>query len=282
MQSKLYNDLVIFNGKLVSADQINLGIDNRSFKYGDGLFESIRLTNGEPRFLNYHYERLIEGMKLLKIETDNSFTEEFLLKQITRLRAVISGAKEGRIRVTIYRNGGGLYTPNVNSFSYLLELTPLAINGYPLNINGLHLDVYNEITKPLGVLSNYKTNNALVSVLAGVYKSGKGLDEAVILNQEGRVCEAISSNIFFTTLKNEVVTPALSEGCLAGVMRRVVMERLSINYQVSETEVNINNLADYKECFITNATRGVQWVQRIGNINFGNEIIQTMYPQIDL
>lgn len=282
MQSKMYNELVIFNGKLVSTDQINLGIDNRSFKYGDGLFESIRLCNGEARLLSYHYERLIAGMKLLKIEPDNTFTEEFLLKQIKRLVSVLSGIKDGRIRVTIFRNGGGLYTPSMNTFSYLLELTPLLISGYPLNVNGLHLDVFSEITKPLGVLSNYKTNNALVSVLAGVFKSGRGLDEAVIINQEGRVCETISSNIFFVTSQKEVITPELSEGCLDGVMRRLLIERLKKKYCVIETKINLSDLVLYKECFVSNTTRGIQWVKDIGSVNFGNEFSFNIHAELNL
>lgn len=275
----MHNDLVILNGKLISKSQAYLDIDNRSFRYGDGLFESIRIHQGQPMLFNYHFERVSAGIKLLQLEPDNNFNEDYLIKQILRLKAIHTGTKEARVRISLFRNGGGLYTPLNNSFSCLIELTPLAINGYPLNVTGLKTDIFVEIKKPLGILSNFKTNNALTSVLAGIYKSKSGLDEAIILNQEGRLCESISSNLFFVDNKERIITPALSEGCLAGVMRKYVMNLLKEEFEIFEAEISVKDLETYTGCFITNATRGIQWIEYIGSVKYQATEIQLLHQK---
>ena len=96
--------------------------------------------------------------------------------------------------------------------------------------------------------------------MAGLYRKQKGVDDVLVLNQDGFLCESVSSNIF-VWYDGKLYTPALSEGCVAGVMRRVVIELAAENnYEVVEAQINpdIMHLAD--ELFFTNAIQGIQWV----------------------
>src|SRR5690606_33607853 len=164
---------------------------------------------------------------------------------------------EVRLRLSVYRDGEGLYSPEINRTAYVLEATPLSTADVK---NGLIIDVYQEHRKPYSSLSKLKTANSLVYVMAGLFRKQKGVDDVVVLNQDGFLCESVSSNIF-VWYDEKLYTPALSEGCVAGVMRRVVIEMAAENqYEVIEAQINpdIMHLAD--ELFFTNAIQGIQWV----------------------
>ena len=77
-------------------------------------------------------------------------------------------------------------------------------------------------------LSNLKSSNALYYVMAGLYKKQLGIEDCLVLNTEGRIAEAISSNIFLIR-GNELFTPGLEEACVAGVMREYIIEHERLN-----------------------------------------------------
>ena len=111
-------------------------------------------------------------------------------------------------------------------------------SNYELNQKGLIIDVFDELTKPINKLANYKTSNALVYVMAGLFQKQNRLDEAILLNEQGFLCESTSSNVF-VVYQNQIYTPALSEGCVAGVMRSVVLQ-LAKTHNLPLVEAQIN------------------------------------------
>ena len=122
------------------------------------------------------------------------------------------------------------------------------------------MDLFDELPKPVNILSNLKTSNALVYVMAGVFKDQHSLDEVLIINQNGFLCEAMSSNVF-VVYNQEIYTPALTEGCIAGVMRHVVMKLAKENnLNIIEAQINPAILDQAEEVFVTNASKGIQWV----------------------
>src|SRR6187402_1630996 len=149
-----------FNGQILPADSKLLTIGNRSFKYGDGLFESMRLMKGKLKFADLHADRLQRGMKALKID-GYSQMDAWFLKDITEQLAIRNKAKHGRIRLTVYRDAEGLYTPSTNGMGYCLELTPADEPRYFLNEKGLIVDIFTDLPKACNYLSNIKTCNSL-------------------------------------------------------------------------------------------------------------------------
>src|SRR6187402_2953384 len=99
-----------FNGEIVPADSKVLTVANRSFKYGDGLFESMRMLKGQLKFANEHAQRLQKGMKALKIDGYSQMDSWFLKEKAEQL-ASVNKIKHGRLRLTVYRDAEGLYTP---------------------------------------------------------------------------------------------------------------------------------------------------------------------------
>lgn len=272
---------ILHNDEFAAVNQAILTASNRSFRYGDGLFESMRMCNGKLKFPEQHADRLRAGMKALKMEGGN-LLDEYFLKQKTAELCKKNKLKDNvRFRLTVYRSGDGLYTPDSNKFGYVLEGSPLTESTYELNKKGLIADVYDELTKSVDKVSNYKTCNSLVYVMAGLYKKQYRLDEAFILNQHGFLCETISSNVFVVYNK-EIYTPALSEGCIGGVMRSVVMGIARSNdIPLIEAQINPEVLKEAEEVFITNAIGGIRWVMGYGRKRYFNEISKMLSAKLN-
>ncbi|MBL7885041.1 MAG: aminotransferase class IV [Bacteroidia bacterium] len=248
------------NGVFIESDKTALTVNNRSFRYGDALFETIRYSNNRPLLLKEHIQRLKAGMSVLKMQDNASFCEQFLGNIIKELAQKNNIQSDARIRLTIYRNDGGFYAPSNNETSYLLEMYPLDEKGYLLNVKGFTVDLFTDFKKPQNALSSIKSANSSIYVMAGIYKTEKQLDECILTNDKSHIIEAISSNIF--AVKNGVLyTPPVSDGCVDGVMRKKIIEIAQANkIAVYEISVMQNVLLGADELFLTNTIQGIRWV----------------------
>lgn len=269
-----------YNGEIVPANQRVLQLNNRAFRYGDGLFESMRMIKGQLQFPALHENRLQLGMKALKLDNFSAFDIDFLKEKAKEL-STRNKSKNGRLRLTVFRDAEGLYTPTDNKTGYTLEWETLEDQEYTLNTRGLIVSVYEDLPKPINILSNLKTCNSLQYVLAGVYKQRNYLDDAFILNQTGFLCESISSNIFIK-YNGTLYTPALSEGCIKGVMRQVVIElALKNSMEIVEAQINPQVLNEADEVFLTNATRGIQWVMGFNRKRYFYEVSKLLSQKLN-
>lgn len=269
-----------FNGEILPADTKVLTVANRSFKYGDGLFESMRMLKGQLKFAEEHAQRLQKGMKALKMDGYSQMDSWFLKAKAEQL-ATVNKIKHGRLRLTIYRDAEGLYTPSQNKVGYLLEIQPMDEPRYFLNSKGLIIDVFTEVTKPTNFLSNIKTCNSLIYVLAGIHKNHNNLDDVLLLNQNGFLCEASSSNVF-VYYQNNLYTPALSEGCVEGVMRQVIIDiTKKAGIPLTEAQINPEILYEADEVFLTNAVRGIQSVMGYGIRRYFNKVSKTLIDELN-
>jgi branched-chain amino acid aminotransferase len=251
---------VCLNGDFYLAGEAVFCGSNRAFAYGDALFETIHCLGTSAQAFDKHFARLREGMEALKMKGGDNFSEEILLKFIEKLLNKNRIFKGARIRITVFRNDGGLYTPRNNQVSWFMEAGELAHEKYELERAGLHMDIFDGIHKPVNWLSNLKTTNALIYVLAGIYCTENRLDDCFLLNQFGRITESISSNIFIL-LDGTLITPPLSEGCIAGTMRHRIIELALIEgISLEERGVLEKNLIEAEEVFLTNAIQGIKWI----------------------
>lgn len=272
---------LLFNDEFHAVDVPILTASNRSFKFGDGLFESMRMMNNKLQFADLHADRLVAGMKALKIEGHALMDDYFLRQKTADLAKRNKWNGNVRFRLSVYREGSGVYTPEINRAGYVLEGIALKSNQYDINTKGLIIDVFDEMTKSVNKLSNFKTSNALLYVMAGIFKSTNRLDEAIILNQHGFLCESISANVFVVYDK-KIYTPALTEGCVGGVMRTAVMELAKMNdIAVIEAQINPEILKEADEVFITNASQGIQWVMGYGRKRYFNEISKFLTEKLN-
>lgn len=250
---------ISLNGKLIPSESPVFTVANRSFRYGDSLFETIKCVHGMPLFLEAHLQRLYAGMEVLGYDWNDQLLKTVINEEIIRLLVRNRHREGARVRLTVFRNDGGFYTPETNEVTVLLE-SMVGSNKYELNKEGKTLAIYDELFKPIGTFNALKSANALLFVKAGIAKKAKGVDEMVILNSKGLVCETVSSNIFMV-IHNRLITPPLSEGCLPGTMRQNILALApALNLEVLETPVGVNAFEQAEEVFYSNAIEGVSWV----------------------
>ena len=263
----------ILNGHLISEYEPSIPFSNRAFRYGDALFETIRLCNNRLMFLRDHVLRLRLGMTILRMNVPAEFNYENIQELIIQLLKHNTHAPNARIRLTIFRNEGGFYTPETNDISFLIESDELP-TPYELNQRGLWAELYTDIKKPINKLSNIKTANALLYVMAGLAKHSMKLDDCFIINENNNICESISANIF--VVKNGTIyTSPLNEGCVAGIMRKQVMNIASQAKILSfESPLTVNTLMNGDEVFLSSSIKGIQWVGQFKQKFYTNKMAQ--------
>ena len=255
--AKLY---VNSNGTVMANDTPTIQAANRAHLYGDGVFESIRIMNGRPLNLNNHIQRMLEGAQALKMRPSVFYTQAFFEEKIIELIQKSEITDGGRCRISLDRISGGTYTPTSNEAVYFIEVYTIENNSFELNAKGWEIDLYTEMKKVKNPLSNYKTKNGLLYVMASINAKERKLDEVLVVNEKGAILESSSSNLFVVS-NGVLYTPSLDEGCLAGTMRMQVINLAVANgIKVYECTIFPQNIIAADEIFITNAIRGITWV----------------------
>ncbi|MBL7738540.1 MAG: aminotransferase class IV [Chitinophagaceae bacterium] len=270
---------VYFNGKMIPAGKPVFMADNRGYRYGDGLFETMKAIRGKVILEKYHFERLFGGLDLLKFRVPSLFTAAKLRKEIAALCRKNKCTGIARVRLSVFRGNGGLYDV-VKGLQYLIECWPAEPSVNEWNKNGLDIDIYPDAEKSCDKFCNLKSANYLPYVMAVQFAKEHKLNDCLILNTKGHIADATIANIFL--LKHSLlITPALPEGCVAGVMRRYLVEKLSSssNFEVREGVVRRNDLENFDEVFLTNAMYGIRWVKRFGDKKYVNTHTASIYRE---
>jgi branched-chain amino acid aminotransferase len=276
------SEFICKDGAFIKKQECSISLNNRVFRYGDGFFESIFARNTIPVHLENHFSRIQKSMELLKMKAPETFSVDHLKQIITKLLNKNLYYKGARVRLSIFREDGGLYTPASNKISYIITSQPLDHASFTVNQKGLIVDYYTDMRKQVNYISNIKHSNSLIFVLAGIYKNEKKLDECIIMNDKGFVCESISSNIFLIK-DGKIYTPPLSDGCIAGVMRKqIILLARNMGYYVSDHKsIHPNDLLLADELFLTNAIAGIRWIVALKNKRYFNKISKAIMGKLN-
>ena len=265
--------MINFNGQILDDSQVQFGTENRAFKYGDAVFESMKFSHGKIIFWEDHYFRLMSSMRILRMEIPMNFSPEYLEEQIVEtISANHAEQNPSRVRLAAFRIGAGNYAPEQNEISFVISVQPLANDTFELNERGLKIDLFKDHYKQKSLLANLKTANSLLYVLAGVFKTENNLDECILLNDSKEVVESISANIFM--VKGQVIfTPPISSGCLKGVMRKNILKiAKNIGFEIREEAFSPFELQRADEVFLSNAIQGIRWVANYRKKEYTNEV----------
>ena len=270
----------IYNGKTYKEESAILSGNNRGLRYGDGLFETIKSIKGQLQFIDEHFARLWKGLQVLQFNIPKHFTPDYLQDEIWALLKKNGHDKLARIRLTVFRGDGGLYDEINHKPNYLLQSRALADGTGEWNSNGLVLGIYTDIKKSCDLLSNLKHNNFLPYSMAAMCAKSQKWNDAVLQNTEGGLCDTTIANIFL--IKNEVIyTPALAQGCIAGITRKFLINRLNAaNYNLIESRLSIEDLLTADEVFLTNSIYNLRWVQNFGDKKYANIETQKIYKAV--
>ena len=249
--------------------------DNRAFRYGYGLFETMLVRDGIIQLAAYHSERLFAGAKVLYFDMPKLMTAAYLTEEVLRTVKKNGLEKLCRVRLQLYGGNGGILEQQNPKPGYIIECYAIHEETTQLNEAGLVLGIADGIMKANDSLANFKTTNALVYAIAAQQAKAHKWNDALVHNNLGNIIESTIANIFW--LKDgQLYTPPLSEGCVAGVMRRYIIERIP----VTESMLDTDTLYVADEVFLTNTIRRIKWVSVIADKTYSNTLTRKLYSQL--
>jgi branched-chain amino acid aminotransferase len=262
---------IVFNGHFIDEETPLFTAANGGFRYGDGLFETMKWLRGEVLHFPLHFQRLQKGLELLQIEA-SSISAQTIAANINELCRLNGCNERARVRLALYRQQDG-------TAGYVLEAAEIGPDVFQWQEQGWTLSLYTQNCKARSPLSNVKSANYLLYLLAATHAQQQGVDECVVLNDAGNLCDGSRTNIF--VVKNGLLqTPALHQGCVAGVMRRFLLNRCAeLKMPVSESVLTETDLVQADEAFLTNAIQGIRWVRSYNNKQFDNSFSKKLFEQ---
>ena len=254
--------MININGELHSSET-QLSVFNRSFLYGDGVFETLKIVNNNVLFFEDHYFRLMASLRIVRMEIPMKFTMEYLESEVLTLVNTLNIQNAARVRITVFRNEGGFYAPKDNSVSFVITALPLEKPMYSIEKKDYEVDLYKDFMVTKQLLSTLKITNKMIHVTASVFAKENALANCLLVNTDKNVIEATNGNLFMLT-GNTLITPPISEGCLNGVMRKQILalaKKLE-NIEVIEEPISSFDLQKADELFITNVISGIQPISK--------------------
>ena len=260
--------MINFNGDLIAEENFTLGVQNRGFKYGDGIFDTLKFDEGEVRFLEDHYFRLMSSMRMLRMKIPLDFTLEYYEAQIRETIKVNELAGGARVRVNVYRKDGGFYAPVSNEVNFSIEVN----SSIAANHAHYEIELFKDFPIGSGLLSTIKTNNRIVNVLAGIYAKENNFQNCMLINEKKELVEATNANVFLIK-GNEILTPPLDSGCVNGIIRKKLIAGLQNHtlFTISETQLSPFDLLKVDEVFLTNSITEIQSVDQYRKKQYGTE-----------
>ncbi|MGY8940792.1 MAG: HAD-IIIA family hydrolase [Flavobacteriales bacterium] len=275
------HETFLVNGKLTDETALPNPIRNRGFRYADGFFETIRVVHGKAQHLELHFSRLTDSIRAHQMDHPESLTLDRFTESLQALCSANQIHAGGRIRMTFFRDGGGRYTPETKSVFWVAEAEALEPNVFEINEQGLHVDLYTDMKKTKGPLSNFKNLAATIYVQSAIWAANQELDDALISNEQFQVIESSRSNLFLVS-NGVLYTPGLESGPVGGVMRAAIINvALANEYKVYECNLTPQEMLRADELFLTNAIRGIQWVASYRTKRYFNTTSRALVNQLN-
>lgn len=233
-----------------NADQPIVSVADRGFTYGDGVFETIRVREGQPLFLGRHLQRLRSGSERLMFPPWRWTEAELVARCVACLAQ--NSANDGVLKIVLTRGAGRRgFAPSADAKPVLvIQVGPVPPPFEKLGFSAVLAPWKIDAASPLCSL---KSLSALDKVLAKHWAREQGADEMLFQNLHGHLAEAAAWNLFVVS-RGQVSTPALHCGVLPGITRALLLETTA----VVEAELPVEALAQADEAFLTNAVSGVQ------------------------
>lgn len=264
--------MINLNGELQAVTSPLLSVQNRGFLYGDAVFETLRYSQNQLHFWEDHYFRLMAAMRVFRMNIPMAFTPEFLEQECLRVvEAQSTAAPSWRIRLSVFRNDGGVYLPASRDVSYVIEAKPLNSETYSSK-ETYTVELFKDYYVQKSMLSNLKSNNKALNVIGSIFMQEQGFDNGILVNDDKEVVEFLNGNLFVVDA-GVLRTPPLSAGCLDGIMRKQLI-RLAKKHGITCLEEKISpfDLQQVQEVFMTNSISGIQPVSSYRRTAYQNTI----------
>jgi len=277
--------MVHINGKFVDDQAASLSITNRSFLYGDGVFETLKAVNGKILFWEDHYFRLMASMRIMRMEIPMAFTPEYLENVILDLLDANDLLKSpAKIRLTVYRDADGAYTPQRNDVGYTAFAKTHENPFYIISDSPYEVDLYKDHYLNADLLSTIKSTSKALHVLGSIYAKENLLDNCLLVNTNKMVAEALQGNLFLVK-GNVIKTPPLADGCLRGIVRKqliAIIKLMKEEFVFEEASISPFELQKADELFITNTIIGIQPITKYRKKTFTSTVAKTLLQKLNV
>jgi branched-subunit amino acid aminotransferase/4-amino-4-deoxychorismate lyase len=239
--------LVFHNDSIVEAKSVRLQPTAAGLVYGWGVFTSLRVYNSAAFAFDMHWERLVRHAERARVPI--TFDRERVSGAIEQL---ISANKmiNGRVRITITKGEAGSWRTGSSPESELLIFTSSEQARARRDLS-ITISPYRLLST--GLLTGIKQTAMLEHLFALEEARSRGFQEAVLLNERGEIVSATSANIFWVR-GDELFTPSLATGCVAGVTRRIVLAiARRMRLHTAEGSYPIQRLLEASELFLTSS-----------------------------
>jgi len=246
---------VSLNGKLVPVEKATVSVFDRGFLYGDGVYETLRVIDGQPLLLFQHLGRLEHGLDTLRMKLDLELDDfSRLVKEVIAANVV----DDGVLRIQVTRGTGERGFAPIGEGRPTVVLSTHPVPELAKNEDGLRLMTSTQVVRAHDPLSTIKSCNKLPYILAAREAARYQMDDALLMNREGEVTETTVSNIFWID-EGIVCTPPISVGCLAGVTRAHVLKLCErLNMTAAEAITTPKLLLQTEGIFVTNSVHGIR------------------------
>lgn len=265
---------ICYNGIYHDETDPVIQVSNKSYRYGDWFFETMKVWKGAVLLHGYHQKRIEKTLALLQYARPEHFNIADIFMQVLRLCDKNACSHAARVRLSFSNGNGGLFDGD-NKLQYTIEAWPLEPANNAFNENGLVTGFFRGIKKSCDTYATIKSASALLYSVAAQYSRLQKWNDCIILNQRDNICESTIANLFWIK-DNRVFTPALTEGCVDGVMRSYLIDHIGT---VTETPCRPEDLLQADEVFLTNAIRGIRWVQSIENTSYHHSLSGKLHRQ---
>ena len=264
--------MIIHNGVLDYTQSPVFTAQNRGLLYGDAVFETLRYSQDHIHFWEDHYFRLMATMRIFRMDIPMTFTPEFLEQECIRLiQAQSENSVAWRIRLNVYRKDGGAYLPTTKNVGYFIEAKAID-SEYYLSVENYKVELFNDYYLQKSMLSNLKSNNKALQVIASIFMQEQGFDNGILVNDEKEVVEFLNGNLFIVE-DGKLRTPPITSGCLDGIMRKQIIRIAKIlDISCVEEPISPFDLQRVQELFMTNAIVGIQPVTSYRRTTYNKSI----------
>ena len=272
-----------YNGNIIGEEDTIFTINNRAFKYGDGVFDTCKYSYDKVLFWEEHYLRLMAGMRVLRMQIPMVFSMEYLEEEILALiKANELEHKAVRVRISVFRKDGGKYTPLSNEIDYVIEVQALSAPFYVLDESAYEVELFKDFFVQADLLANIKHTNRTINILGSIFAEENDYQNCLLLNSNKNIAGALNGNLFMVngrTLK----TPPLSDGALNGITRKVLMKTLAKtqDYEVIEASISPFELQKADELFITNSIVGIQPIRQYRKKSYTYEVAKSLIGKLN-
>tara|TARA_B110000211_G_scaffold48347_1_gene52421 strand:- start:392 stop:1063 length:672 start_codon:yes stop_codon:yes gene_type:complete len=217
------------------------------------------------------------------MEIPMNFTQEYLEKQILatiEANGAITAAY--RIKILVWRQEGGLYSPTINEIDFSVQCSDLQNSFYLVSQDHYEVELFKDHYITSGLLSTLKTNNKIINVLGSIFAKENGYENCLLLNEKKQIVEALNGNIFL--VKGDIIkTPPLKDGCLKGIMRKQILAILADlhDYDVQEVSISPFELQKADEMFVTNVITGIQSITKYRKKQYTNTIAKELLGKLN-